>query len=93
MTKDFWQRLGKALMTPPISLIAAAGIFLGLGSVLQNPDIVGETFVNYTVIQYLIGIVRALANGIFGNLPLLFAVSVGFGLAKQEKKQPQPFLV
>ncbi|MEY8292697.1 PTS transporter subunit EIIC [Carnobacteriaceae bacterium 52-44] len=84
MTKDFWQRLGKALMTP-ISLIAAAGIFLGLGSVLQNPDIVGETFVNYTVIQYLIGIVRALANGIFGNLPLLFAVSVGFGLAKQEK--------
>lgn len=71
MTKDFWQRLGKALMTP-ISLIAAAGIFLGLGSVLQNPDIVGETFVNYTVIQYLIGIVRALANGIFGNLPLLF---------------------
>jgi len=84
MKKDFWQRLGKALMTP-ISLIAAAGIFLGLGSVLQNPAIVGETFVNFTVIQHLIGIVRALAGGIFGNLPLLFAVSVGFGLAKQEK--------
>jgi len=84
MKKDFWQRLGKALMTP-ISLIAAAGIFLGLGSVLQNPAIIGETFVNFTVIQHLIGIVRALAGGIFGNLPLLFAVSVGFGLAKQEK--------
>jgi PTS system D-glucosamine-specific IIC component/PTS system maltose and glucose-specific IIC component len=84
MTKDFWQRLGKALMTP-ISLIAAAGIFLGLGSVLQNPDIVGETFVNFTFIQHLIGIVRALAGGIFGNLPLLFAVSIGFGLAKEDK--------
>ena len=50
MSKDFWQRLGKALMTP-ISLIAAAGIFLGISSVLQNPDIVGETFVSFTVVQ------------------------------------------
>lgn len=84
MTKDFWQRLGKALMTP-ISLIAAAGIFLGIGSVLQNPAIVGEDFVNLTFIQHVIGIVRALAGGIFGNLPLLFAVSIGFGLARKEK--------
>lgn len=84
MTKDFWQRLGKALMTP-ISLIAAAGIFLGIESVLQNPAIVGETFVNLTFIQHFIGIVRALAGGIFGNLPLLFAVSIGFGLARKEK--------
>lgn len=84
MAKDFWQRLGKSLMTP-ISLIAAAGIFLGISAVLQNPDIVGEGFTNLTVVQHIIGIVRALAGGIFGNLPILFAVAVSFGLAKSEK--------
>jgi len=82
--KDFWQKLGKALMMP-ISLIAAAGIFLGIGSVLQNPDIVGEAFTNLTIIQHIIGIVRTLADAIFGNLPLLFAVSLSIGLAKKEK--------
>ncbi|MEC6747058.1 PTS transporter subunit EIIC [Marinilactibacillus sp. XAAS-LB27] len=84
MSKDFWQRLGKALMTP-ISLIAAAGIFLGISSVLQNPDIVGDTFVSFTIVQHVIGIVRALAGAIFGNLPILFAVAISFGLAKKEK--------
>lgn len=84
MTKDFWQRLGKALMTP-ISLIAAAGIFLGIAAVLQNPSIVGEAFIEMTAVQYVIGIVRALAGGIFGNLPILFAVSISFGLARKEK--------
>ena len=34
--------LGKALMTP-ISVIAAAGIFLGLAAALQNPAVTGET--------------------------------------------------
>ncbi|GEN51608.1 PTS transporter subunit EIIC [Alkalibacterium pelagium] len=84
MAKDFWQRLGKSLMTP-ISLIAAAGIFLGIAAVLQNPSIVGETFINMTAVQSVIGIIRALAGGIFGNLPILFAVSISFGLARKEK--------
>lgn len=84
MKSGIWQKLGKALMTP-ISLIAAAGIFLGVGAVLQNPNIVGEGFTNLVFIQHIIGIVRAVAGGIFGNLPLLFAVSIGFGLANKEK--------
>lgn len=82
--KDFFQKLGKSLMMP-ISIIAAAGIFLGLASVLQNPDIVGETFVSFTVIQNIIGFIRALAGSLFGNLPILFAVSIAIGLAKKEK--------
>lgn len=82
--KDFLQKLGKSLMMP-ISIIAAAGIFLGLGSVLQNPDIVGETFVSFVAVQNIIGFVRALASALFGNLPILFAVAVTIGLAKKEK--------
>lgn len=82
--KDFLQKLGKSLMMP-ISIIAAAGIFLGLGSVLQNPDIVGETFVSFTVVQNIIGFIRALAGALFGNLPILFAVSIAIGMARKEK--------
>lgn len=82
--KDFLQKLGKSLMMP-ISIIAAAGIFLGLASVLQNPDIVGETFVSFEFVQNIIGFVRALAGALFGNLPILFAVSIAIGMAKKEK--------
>lgn len=82
--KDFLQKLGKSLMMP-ISIIAAAGIFLGLGSVLQNPEIVGENFISFELVQNVIGFIRALAGALFGNLPILFAVAVAIGLAKKEK--------
>ncbi|MCD8500549.1 MAG: PTS transporter subunit EIIC [Bacillaceae bacterium] len=82
--KDFLQKLGKSLMMP-ISIIAAAGIFLGLSAVLQNPAIVGETFVSFELVQNIIGFIRRLAGSLFGNLPILFAVSIAIGMAKKEK--------
>ncbi|MBJ8349129.1 glucose PTS transporter subunit IIA [Streptococcus zalophi] len=82
--KGYLQKLGKSLMMP-ISIIAAAGIFLGLASVLQNPAIVGENFVNLSAVQNSIGFIRTLVGALFGNLPILFAVSVTIGLAKNEK--------
>ncbi|MDQ0412293.1 PTS transporter subunit EIIC [Mesobacillus stamsii] len=82
--KGFMQKLGKSLMMP-ISIIAAAGIFLGLAAVLQNPNIVGESFVQIETVQQFLGFVRKLVGTLFGNLPILFAVSVAIGLAKDEK--------
>lgn len=82
--KEFLQKLGKSLMMP-ISIIAAAGIFLGLASVLQNPMIVGEGFVSLVNVQQVIGFIRAIVAALFGNLPILFAISVAIGLAKAEK--------
>ncbi|MBS7578235.1 MULTISPECIES: PTS transporter subunit EIIC [unclassified Enterococcus] len=82
--KEYLQKLGKSLMMP-ISIIAAAGIFLGLASVLQNPAIVGESFTSITAVQNGIGFIRAIVSALFGNLPILFAVSVTIGLARSEK--------
>ncbi len=82
--KGYLQKLGKSLMMP-ISIIAASGIFLGLAAVLQNPNIVGQTFVDITVVQQFIGFIRLLINTLFGNLPVLFAISIAIGLAKEEK--------
>ncbi|MEI2264365.1 PTS transporter subunit EIIC [Erwinia sp. CGal63] len=75
---------GKALMMP-ISVIAAAGIFLGVAAALQNPAITGEAFANLHVPQLIIGFIRKVAGALFANLPLFFAVASAIGLAKAEK--------
>ncbi len=75
---------GKALMMP-ISVIAAAGIFLGLAAALQNPAITGEAFAQMQLPQLVIGFIRKVAGALFANLPLFFAVASAIGLAKAEK--------
>lgn len=81
---EFLQDLGKALMMP-ISVIAAAGIFLGLAAALQNPAIVGESLMQAQTMQLTIGFIRKVAGALFGNLPLLFAIAAAIGLARDEK--------
>jgi len=76
--------LGKALMTP-ISVIAAAGIFLGLAAALQNPAVTGEAFAEIKSLQLVIGFIRQVSGALFANLPLFFAVATAMGLANAEK--------
>lgn len=75
---------GKALMMP-ISVIAAAGIFLGLAAAMQNPAVTGDAFANMQVPQLVIGFIRKVAGALFANLPVFFAVASAIGLAKAEK--------
>ena len=75
---------GKALMMP-ISVIAAAGIFLGLAAAMQNPAVTGDAFANMQVPQLIIGFIRKVAAALFANLPVFFAVASAIGLAKAEK--------
>lgn len=75
---------GKALMMP-ISVIAAAGIFLGLAAGMQNPAITGDAFAQMQVPQLIIGFIRKVAGALFANLPVFFAVASAIGLAKAEK--------
>ena len=79
------QKLGKCLMTP-LSIIVAAGLLLGIVSLLQNPAIVGSTLANYTLIQGFVGLVQTVVLGLFGLLPVLFAISVAMGMAKDNKE-------
>lgn len=60
---------GKALMMP-ISVIAAAGIFLGLAAAMQNPAITGDAFAEMKTPQLIIGFIRQIAGALFANLPL-----------------------
>lgn len=85
--KEFASKIhafGKALMMP-ISVIAAAGIFLGVAAAMQNPAITGEAFASLHTPQLIIGFIRKVAGALFANLPLFFAVASAIGLAKAEK--------
>lgn len=79
------QKLGKTLMGP-LSIIVASGLLLGIVSILQNPAIVGEGLANAYAIQTFIGGVQAIVSTMFGLLPILFAISVATGMAKEDKE-------
>lgn len=83
------QQIGKSFFLP-VSVLPIAGILLGLGSSFTNADtiaayhlqgIMGEG----TILNALLTIMSQVGNTIFGNLPLIFAVAVALGMAKNEK--------
>ncbi|ASA19984.1 glucose-specific PTS transporter subunit IIBC [Paenibacillus donghaensis] len=78
------QRVGKALMLP-VAILPAAGLLLGIGSMLVNPD-----FLQYVpalennVVQGVASVLMNSGQVVFDNLALLFAVGVAIGLAGGE---------
>src|SRR5262245_45633325 len=66
------QKIGKSLMLP-VSVLPVAGILLGVGSAKLSwlPTIVSN-------------VMAQSGNAIFSNLPLIFAIGVALGLAKND---------
>lgn len=79
------QKFGKTLMGP-LSIIVASGLLLGLVSILQNQSIVGVGFATSDGIQIFVKGINAIVGMMFGLLPILFAISVATGLAKEDKE-------
>lgn len=68
----FLQKIGKSLMLP-VSVLPVAGMLLGIGSA------------EFTWLPETLSKIMAQAGGaIFGNLPLIFAIGVALGLAKND---------
>lgn len=84
------QRLGRTFMLP-IALLPVAGLMLGIGA-----SFTGESFVTLYGLEWLLGegtmlfavlsVFKDAGDVIFANLPLLFAVGVALGLAKENKE-------
>ncbi|MGH1333120.1 MAG: glucose-specific PTS transporter subunit IIBC [Exiguobacterium indicum] len=75
------QRVGKALMLP-VAILPAAGILLGFGNAMQNPNLTSKLeFLKNDAIIKVAKLMEAAGDIIFGNLALLFAVGVAIGLA------------
>lgn len=84
------QRVGRSFMLP-IAILPVAGLFLGIGGSFTN-----ETMLNAyglsgfmgegTVIYDILLVLNAAGSVVFDNLPLIFAIGVAIGMAKQEKE-------
>ena len=84
------QRVGRSFMLP-IAVLPVAGLFLGIGSSLTNTTmlktynlmgILGPGTIAYNILSVL----SEAGSIIFGNLPIIFAMSVAIGMAKKEKE-------
>lgn len=79
------QKFGKSFMLP-IAVLPAAGLLLGIGGALSNPNtLVAYPFLDVGFLQALFTIMTAAGAIVFGNLPVLFAVGVAVGLARSDK--------
>lgn len=79
------QRFGKSFMLP-IAVLPAAGLLLGIGGALSNPNtLVAYPFLDQPFLQGLFTIMSSAGNIVFANLPLLFAIGLAVGLARADK--------
>ncbi|OAB34074.1 glucose-specific PTS transporter subunit IIBC [Paenibacillus glacialis] len=78
------QRVGKALMLP-VAILPAAGLLLGIGNMLINPDFLKyATALDTAWVHSIATIMMNAGQIVFDNLALLFAVGVAIGLAGGE---------
>ena len=79
------QRFGKSFMLP-IAVLPAAGLLLGMGGALSNPNTIkAYPFLDVAWLQGIFTIMASAGSVVFANLAVLFAVGVGVGLAKSDK--------
>ena len=83
---DFFSLLGRSLLMP-IAALAACGIVLGLTSALMKDQVQAAVpFLSSTYVYFIISTLNKVANVVFTLLPVLFAISIAFGMAKEEKE-------
>ncbi|MDV2686910.1 PTS transporter subunit EIIC, partial [Alkalihalophilus lindianensis] len=79
------QQFGKSFMLP-IAVLPAAGLLLGIGGALSNPNTIkAYPFLDISWLQNIFTIMSSAGNVVFANLALLFAVGISVGLAKSDK--------
>lgn len=77
------QRFGGAMFTP-VLLFPFAGIVVGIAIMLRNPLFVGEALtVPDNLFAQIVHIIEEGGWAVFRNMPLIFAVGLPIGLAKQ----------
>ena len=84
------QRVGRSFMLP-IAILPVAGLFLGIGGSFTNETML-ETYGLMSVmgpgtfINAILQVLNAAGSIVFDNLPIIFAMGVAIGMAKQEKE-------
>lgn len=84
------QRVGRSFMLP-IAILPVAGLLLGIGGSFTNGTMINAYHLEAllgpgTLLNGFLNILNSCGNVVFENLPLLFAIGVAVGMAKQEKE-------
>lgn len=83
---DFFSALGRSLLMP-IAALAACGIVLGLTSALTKAQVLeAAPFLSQGIVYFIITTLNKVSNVVFTLIPVLFAISISFGLAKEDKE-------
>lgn len=79
------QRFGRSLLLP-IGVMAPIGLLLGVsGAFAQDYMIELLPFLGHPAINNILVGIRSVSNVIFGNIPLMFAMGVAYGMSKKDK--------
>lgn len=79
------QRIGKAFMLP-IAILPAAGLLLGIGGALSNPNTIAVyPFLDVPILQGIFTVMASAGDVVFGNLAMLLTIGLAAGLAKRDK--------
>lgn len=79
------QQFGKSFMLP-IAVLPAAGLLLGIGGALSNPNTVqAYPMLDISWLQAVFTVMSSAGSIVFANLPIIFAIGVAVGLAKSDK--------
>lgn len=79
------QKIGKSFMLP-IAILPAAGLLLGIGGALSNPNTVNAyPFLDQGILQGIFKIMSASGETVFVNLALIMCIGLSVGLAKTDK--------
>ncbi|PNV60232.1 PTS glucose transporter subunit IIA [Clostridium sp. chh4-2] len=84
------QRVGRSFMLP-IAILPVAGLLLGIGGSFTNATMISAYHLEGvlgegTLLNGFLSILNSCGSVIFDNLPLLFAIGVAVGMARQEKE-------
>lgn len=83
------QKVGRSFFLP-VSILPIAGLLLGLGASFTNETTIeaynlSSVLGDGTILHGLLTIMSQVGDVIFGNLPIIFAMAVALGMAKNEK--------
>ncbi|WP_313186994.1 PTS transporter subunit EIIC, partial [Lacrimispora sp.] len=83
--KDSIQTFGRSLLLP-IALLAPIGMVMGICSALGQSYMIEKfPFLGNQVLKLILSSLQTITSIIFNNIPLLFAMGVAQGMAKNEK--------
>lgn len=79
------QKIGKSFMLP-IAILPAAGLLLGIGGALSNPNTVNAyPFLDIAWLQGIFSVMSSAGDVVFGNLAMIMCIGLAVGLAKKDK--------